>query len=101
MKACPGSGNETDASAVMFNADVWSPGDDALRFDLTGARQWLDFLVQDRVPLKSVVVGSHGSVGSDGGDSSGSTTQKLTSLVDIAAYNYPDFGKDEVVAAFC
>ncbi len=83
--------NASNVQAVLFNADVWSPGE-ALRFDLTGARQWLDFLVKDGIPRDSVVVGAHGSVDSDGGDSSGSTTQQLKALLDMAAFQYPDFG---------
>jgi hypothetical protein len=36
----------------------------------------------------------------DGGDSSGSTTEKLKVLADIAAFPYPDLGK-EALASFC
>jgi hypothetical protein len=90
-KACAARENSTDNPTVLFNADVWSPGGEALRFDLTGARQWLDSLVEDGVPLNSTVVGSHGSVDSTNGENSGSTTQKLAVLSQMAAFAYPDF----------
>jgi hypothetical protein len=40
---CPGQNGDI----VVFNADAWSPGTNATRFDQGFARQWLDQIVDD------------------------------------------------------
>ena len=70
---------------MAFNADVWSPGSDGLRWDAGYTRQWLDMAVEDGLARDAIVVGTHGS--SANGTS---TTEVLRSLIDITGYNYPN-----------
>ena len=76
--ACPA---ETDG-VVVFNADVWSPESNGLRFDTGYARQWLDAAVQDGLPRDAVVVGAHGSTANG-------TLDVLESLLEITGFAYP------------
>ncbi|KAI8624186.1 hypothetical protein F5Y19DRAFT_491630 [Xylariaceae sp. FL1651] len=81
--ACP----KADDGIVVFNADVWSPGTDGLRFDTGYAKQWLDMAVVDGLPLQSVVLGAHG-------DKDNRTSEELQGLIDILGYAYPSFNLD-------
>ena len=42
-KMCPSK----EDKMVVFNADAWSPGTDAIQFDQGFARQWLDQVFDD------------------------------------------------------
>lgn len=77
-RSCP-----VDQEVILFNADVWSPGSDALRFDTGYARQWLDTTVADGMPRDSIVIGAHG-------DTKSGTTDRLSSLASIVGYQYPN-----------
>jgi hypothetical protein len=48
--ACP---KENDG-VVVFNADAWSPGSDAIQFDIGFARQWLDQIANDGLTRNAV-----------------------------------------------
>jgi hypothetical protein len=41
--ACP----DEDSGRAVFNADAWSPGTNATRWDQGFARQWLDQIADD------------------------------------------------------
>jgi hypothetical protein len=41
--ACP----DEDSGVAVFNADAWSPGTNATRWDQGFARQWLDQIADD------------------------------------------------------
>ncbi|KAF2095496.1 metallo-beta-lactamase superfamily protein [Rhizodiscina lignyota] len=71
---CP---DKNDGVAV-FNADAWSPGTDAIQFDIGFARQWLDQMLYDGLSKSALVVPAHG------------IPTPLTELLEITAYMYPN-----------
>jgi len=48
--ACP----DKSSGIAVFNADAWSPGSDAIRFDIGFARQWLDQIADDGLSRSAV-----------------------------------------------